>query len=321
MNCVAGSHVGALERDVGDAVDLVRRRDLDVQLGHARDRHVALDHRARVGGVLRLHAVDVDPRAQGEVAACGRRPSAHSSPPYASRRQRHGSPPRRAARGPGDHVRGEQLADARGALGAGVAGGADGADVAAHDDRAHRGSTRWMPHELDVRGLDHRIRRLDAPPRSRASRPCPSACRRQRIAHHRSIACRTSSSRLAPTAAAGAGCAGRRRAGADGVGGGPAGAGGARAGDRLAVERPRRDAQVVGAARGHLPARGSARATRFRLIRCRDADVVGRDRPADRAGADHERAVDAGRVPHRAEQRRRVDEHAVGRARPRRSAR
>ncbi len=51
-------HVGRLQRDVRAAKNLVARRDLDEQLGHARDRNVALAGRGDMGRRLRLHAVD-----------------------------------------------------------------------------------------------------------------------------------------------------------------------------------------------------------------------------------------------------------------------
>ena len=107
------------------------------------------------------------------------------------------------------------------ALGARVAGGPDGADVAAHDDGAERRIDALDADQLDGGGLDHGVGRLDRghvaarldhPERLRR-------CQASRITA--AIAWRTSSSRLAPggggagvVAAAGAGAARRGAAAA-----------------------------------------------------------------------------------------------------------
>ena len=60
-----------------------------------------------------------------------------------------------------DHVHRRHLADPRGRRRAGVGGRLHRRHVAAHDRRHEAAADRLVAHQLDVRGLDHRVARLD----------------------------------------------------------------------------------------------------------------------------------------------------------------
>ena len=56
--CMPGIDLVALERDVGDAIDLDAGGDFHIQAGHALRRQEALRDRRQERRVLRLHAVE-----------------------------------------------------------------------------------------------------------------------------------------------------------------------------------------------------------------------------------------------------------------------